>query len=653
MTAPFRHLLVLDASLADDPYLCWLYAAQFAATADAEPGSIAFLPLFEYRGPRPERLSIPQLSWDDSGKAGEKRSRRKSKSIWRKLRLTEDPAVIVSSLSPQQRGFLRVIRELHAGLASIVLFGRNPVDVVELAKLVHVGSDNAVPPMVGVIQRWQPSRIITAGLRGLAIPLYVDVGFNGWRGPATEPDGTIQEALSFWKEEEYPFPPHRGPEAQWASILGPLSARARAPVVLFLRPDWPRCGSFTTFTNIALRYAERGTVILDVAINENKRKYSASEAIARISDSRDNLSPAFAFASARSLTLQSKWQIRAHRPHGLVAEHVERYTQAAAPAWLQELLRASRPDYAYVNHYFTLDYLRRLRLDIPIILDVHDIQAVNYVHHKYSSGRKGRSETFSDLLEQEVQFLRRAASVAFVSADEMELVAPKLPETDKFHFIAVPRVMPVPRDHSGDKPSRPPRVLIVASRNRGNEENLDWFLGSVWPLLEGSGALLDVVGGIKSYFDGKPKPEGCTLHGGVAELAPYYADADVVALPIVTGGGVAIKTVEALLYGRPICATPHAFRGLGEALRSRFPRLDDAATFAEDLKALIASPGAAQQRLELCRQAARDLTPERFDAAFDARHQAMLAGRNRAESAKPTARAALGSPAIGVSRQSD
>jgi hypothetical protein len=33
--------------------------------------------------------------------------------------------------------------------------------------------------------------------------------------------------------------------------------------------------------------------------------------------------------------------------------------------------------------------------------------------------------------------------------------------------------------------------------------------------------------------------------------------------------------------------------------------------------------------MDLCREAARELTPERFDAAFDARHHAMLASRTR------------------------
>jgi hypothetical protein len=292
---------------------------------------------------------------------------------------------MVTSLTPEKRRFLRIVGELHAELHSIVVFGRDPADVVELAKLVHVGCLAIVPAMVCVAQRPRPSEIVTAGLRELGIPLYLDVGYDRLHDMPLGPSCEVQEALSFWKESEYPFASRRGPEADWSRILPSATSRRRAPVVLFLRPDWPQCGSFTTFKSIALRYARRGTVLIDVAVNENKLKYSDTDASDRLWDSRHDLSPALVFSAARSRTLLARWGRKLRRRDGLVAEHVGRYTRAAAPPWFRKLLQASRPDYAYVNHYFTLDYLRRLKLEIPVLLDTHNIQAVNYVHHCRSS----------------------------------------------------------------------------------------------------------------------------------------------------------------------------------------------------------------------------------------------------------------------------
>jgi hypothetical protein len=640
MTLPLRHLLVFDASLAGDPYLCWLYAAQFAATTGAASGRAGFLPLFPYRGPEPARLSMQRLAGDD----GHRRQPPRRKTLWQRLRLAEDPAVTVTSLDAARLAFLKSVGALHRDLESIVLFGRDPVDVAELAKLVHVASDTTVPAIVCVVQRPRAPDIVAAGLEALAVPLYVDVGYDLPRddgalqpgeaapGGAAQAACTVRGAFSFWSELEYPLAARRGAPADWSAILSGTRRRPRAPVVLFLRPDWPSCGSFTTFKSIARRYAERGAVILDVAIDENRRKYSARDASDRLHDARHDLSPALAFAGSRSRTLLSRWAAKADRCRGLVAEHVRRYRAAAAPRWLRRLLRACRPDYAYVNHYFTMDYLGRLRLDIPVMLDTHDIQSVNYLHHKYESTRKGRSETFSDLLEQELRFMARASAIAFVSADELELAAAHLPEADLFHFIAVPRIERAPAlARPGPQDGRR-RVLIVASRNPGNETNLAWFLDTVWPRLQETGTALDIVGTIATWLEGKALPQGCAVHGAVPSLGPCYARSDAVALPVVTGGGVAIKTIEALLYDRPLSATSHAFRGLGKALSARFPCFDEPEAFAADLRALLEDPAAARARLELCRAAAGALAPERFDAAFDARHRALLASRGKAPS---------------------
>ncbi len=43
-------------------------------------------------------------------------------------------------------------------------------------------------------------------------------------------------------------------------------------------------------------------------------------------------------------------------------------------------------------------------------------------------------------------------------------------------------------------------------------------------------------------------PRGVQFLGVVEDLRTYYDECDLVLLPIVTGGGVAIKTLEAVLY---------------------------------------------------------------------------------------------------------
>jgi hypothetical protein len=637
MTSSLRHLLVFDATLQDDPYLCWLYAAQFVATAKVEASSVGFMPMFPYGGPDPSRLGIERVCYASA------EPWRKRRRILEKLGFKEQPSVTLTTLTAGKKHLTRLVDQDGARLASVILFGNAPADAAELVKLVHVGTRDIAPAMVAVVRRLRLTEIVDAGLRELGVPLYMDIGFE--HGEALSLPAGFAGAFSFWSDVEYPLPAQRGPEADWSSIRAGASPRPRAPVVLFLRPDWSNCGSFTTFKGIALRYARRGTIILDIALDARRRKYSIAEAAERIDVSRHEFSPAFTCVATRSRTWATRRAHRSSDPSGLVAEHVARYAQVAAPPWLRDLVHASRADYAYVNHYFTLEYLKCLQLDIPLMLDTHDIQSVNYIHHKFSSKRKARSELFSELFEQEIAYFRRAKSVAFVNADELELVEAKMPSVDLFHYIAIPTIEPSAvgsfastgetgpqwrRDGAApaadDARRLHPRLLIVSSQNPGNAANIDWFLQHVWPQIEETGATLDLVGTISIHVAGKALPESWAVHGHVPSLGDFYARADVVVLPIVKGGGVAIKTIEGLLHGRPICGTSHAFRGLGKPVQALFPKVDDAAAFAAELQRLLQDPAAAQQRMAACRQAAAYLSPERFEAAFDKRHQAMLEG---------------------------
>ena len=49
--------------------------------------------------------------------------------------------------------------------------------------------------------------------------------------------------------------------------------------------------------------------------------------------------------------------------------------------------------------------------------------------------------------------------------------------------------------------------------------------------------------------------------GMVTDLTPYYQLARCVVLPVLEGQGIAIKTVEALSYGKHVVAMPLAYRG--------------------------------------------------------------------------------------------
>jgi glycosyltransferase involved in cell wall biosynthesis len=71
--------------------------------------------------------------------------------------------------------------------------------------------------------------------------------------------------------------------------------------------------------------------------------------------------------------------------------------------------------------------------------------------------------------------------------------------------------------------------------------------------------------------------------GFVDDLTMAYDGADVVAVPLVTGGGTSLKFVEALAYGVPVVATPVGARGLRLTPGEHYVEAAAPAAFADAL----------------------------------------------------------------------
>ncbi|STO31144.1 sugar transferase, PEP-CTERM/EpsH1 system associated [Fusobacterium necrogenes] len=93
-----------------------------------------------------------------------------------------------------------------------------------------------------------------------------------------------------------------------------------------------------------------------------------------------------------------------------------------------------------------------------------------------------------------------------------------------------------------------------------NIQGIEFFIKKVLPYIN---VELEIVG--KGTEINKEKWESLNskvkVRGTVDSLDEYYNDADVVIAPIFMGGGMKVKTAEALSYGKTIFGTKEAFEG--------------------------------------------------------------------------------------------
>lgn len=112
-----------------------------------------------------------------------------------------------------------------------------------------------------------------------------------------------------------------------------------------------------------------------------------------------------------------------------------------------------------------------------------------------------------------------------------------------------------------------PVVLFTGALNRGdNHAAVVWFLNRVWPAVRSAMPTARFVAA-----GAHPRPElerlvaqtpRAELTGFVDSLEPLYAGASVVVVPLATGAGVKFKTIDAMLRGIPVVATPVGAEGI-------------------------------------------------------------------------------------------
>lgn len=159
-----------------------------------------------------------------------------------------------------------------------------------------------------------------------------------------------------------------------------------------------------------------------------------------------------------------------------------------------------------------------------------------------------------------------------------------------------------------------------------NAEGVSWFAGQVYPLikdrLQASGIVLNFCGGnppdaLKVIHDGQQ----VIVHGFVDDLQTILDQTHLLMVPLLSGGGIRVKIVEAMSAGIPVLSTSKGCEGIGATDDVDILIRDDAEAFAAALLACSRQPkkmselSAAGLRL-MSREYSREASLEAKRAAY-------------------------------------
>jgi glycosyltransferase involved in cell wall biosynthesis len=129
-------------------------------------------------------------------------------------------------------------------------------------------------------------------------------------------------------------------------------------------------------------------------------------------------------------------------------------------------------------------------------------------------------------------------------------------------------------------------LLFVGTASTENRLGIQFFLRDVLPRIRRlyPDARLLLVGKICHVIDDAP---ACIKLGIVDDLAGAYERSAIVINPTFAGTGLAIKSIEALSYGKPLVTTTWGARGFDGGVDSAFYVVDDAAGFTQAIVQLF------------------------------------------------------------------
>ena len=113
--------------------------------------------------------------------------------------------------------------------------------------------------------------------------------------------------------------------------------------------------------------------------------------------------------------------------------------------------------------------------------------------------------------------------------------------------------------------------------------------------------------------------DGVEVTGRVPDVAPWLNAAALVVVPLRLGGGMRVKVVEALAYGKAVVASPRALEGLNVTDGVEVAVADSDDQFVSRILSLLESPDARGALARKAREwAVANLGAERWVAEYEA-----------------------------------
>lgn len=267
-----------------------------------------------------------------------------------------------------------------------------------------------------------------------------------------------------------------------------------------------------------------------------------------------------------------------NRPYSL-----QKYISGSYRELVRSLTSRTKYDIVVIDHEQVAFLLRDVRSRGKLVYIAHNVEF--QIYEKLMSSAKSVLSRWVNARESRLLRTHEAELVNAVDAIWT------LTHDDKRHFEAICPGKQVdnydiPSYYRAGEPGRKSvDVCMLGTWSwDANRKGLLWFFEQVYPLLR-KDLSISVAGKGADWLDGRYP--NVIYRGFIDDPGEFFDSAKVISIPSVTGGGVQVKTIDAISTGNYVVATNVAMRGISE-FPSSVMVVDDAKGFADSIESIVA-----------------------------------------------------------------
>ena len=218
---------------------------------------------------------------------------------------------------------------------------------------------------------------------------------------------------------------------------------------------------------------------------------------------------------------------------------------------------------------------KKIKKDIKIITFYHDIGADLFRQWRKQPGLLNKIENSLSIYQEKMCVKYGDYNWVFHQADFNKF--------NKFYGfdpdVMIPLASPVPaaikqiHDKEDIQSDKVKKLLFVGSSYYPNVIGIRWFVKNVLPELDKNIQLIIVGRGLE-FLKKEFQDSRVNVVGTVETPVPYYLDADIFIAPLFDGGGMKVKSIEAISYGKCFVGTEESLHGFWEefsdSVRNKF-----------------------------------------------------------------------------------